>query len=179
MTIILRICSTIFFSASCLLVYAQVKQSPTIIEVDTLTKVIAALFTVLGFFMAYMQMKMAGQISAVKATFNADLATMKEGFNKKIDEEVGKLQAEIKTEVGKLQTEVKLSQKEIESRMATHHDMANMRQLNILQGEVTKTQLEGLKDQLKSAAELASAAASAAARAAAESVREILKIERK
>lgn len=173
MKILLRISATIFFSGSCLLLYAQVKV-PATLEIDALTKVIGALFTLAGFFVAYMQLKMANQISEVKIRFDAKLQDVREDFYTKIDAVEGKLQGEIKSEIGKIQTDVRLAQKEIESRMATHHDIANIRALNTLQGEVTNEKLNGLREQLQHAADIATTTAKAAAQAATEAIKDIL-----
>ncbi len=137
-----KIMAFITFSLSSTLAFAQVKTADnTTIELDTFTKVIGILLTIGGFFMGYMQLKMASKIAEVEARFNRAIAEVKDNFTKKIE-----------NETEKLETKITLSGKEIESKMATRHDIDNVKTVVKLQHENTKLQLDGLKEQLKTAA---------------------------
>lgn len=134
--------ATIIFMVSFLSVFAQVKMVETV-QLDTLTKIIGIGLTIGGFFMGYMQMRMANKIAEVEAKFNKAIVDVKDVFGKKIE-----------TETEKLEGEIKLSGKEIEAKMATRHDIENVKTVIKMQHEITNLQLDSLKGQLKTAADI-------------------------
>lgn len=140
-----KIMSLLFFLTSSLSAFAQVKASSTI-EIDALTKIIGALFTIGGFYMAFMQLKMANKIQAMENKFNETLNEMQTKFNISLNGIKEEFHKTINGETDKLEDKIRLSQKEIESRMATHHDIANFNQVGKLQHEIIQEQLKNLKE---------------------------------
>lgn len=130
------------FALSTILVYGQVKLSNTL-EIDTLTKVLGLLFAIGGFFMGYIQLKMSNKIAELDARFTKALTEVKEDFKDGL-----------RKETEKLETKIQLSSKEIEAKMATHHDIDNLKTVMKLQHENTQLSNESLKEQLKTAANI-------------------------
>lgn len=137
-----RISASVVFCLSSLSAAAQSGQINTI-QIDTFTKIIGVLATIAGFFMAFMQMKTATKIAEVEARFNKAINDIQKEFEKKIE-----------SETDKLENKIALSSKEIEARMATRHDIDNMKTVVKLQHENTNLQLSGLKAQLDLAAKI-------------------------
>lgn len=137
-----RIIALLTLLTSSFSAFAQGKAVASI-EIDTLTKVIGILLTIGGFFMGYMQMRMANKIAEVEAKFNAAIAEVKEKFEDILEKETEKLE-------GKIQ----LSGKEIEAKMATRHDIDNIKTVMKLQHELTTEQMRNLKEQLNTAARI-------------------------
>jgi hypothetical protein len=137
-----KIYATITLSVSCLVAFAQGKEVASI-QIDTLTKIIGGLFTVGGLFMGLMQLKMANKIAEVEAKFNISISKVKEEFALLLEKETDKLE-----------TKIQLSGKEIEARMATRHDIDNMKSVMKLQHELTTEQMKSLKEQLLTAARI-------------------------
>lgn len=133
-----KLSGTVTLLLSSLYAFAQVGR-PTV-ELDTLTKVIGIGLTIGGFFMGFMQMRMANKIAEVEARFNKTIGDVKDDFAKKVE-----------TETDKLETKISLSGKEIEARMATRHDIDNMKTVAKLQHEMTNLQLGELKQQIQDA----------------------------
>ncbi len=128
-----RIMGTVMMLCSSLSAFAQAQVET--VQIDTLTKIIGIGLTLGGFFMGYMQMKMANKIAEQEAKFNTAMQDLKE----------------------KLEAKIILSTKEIElgmSKMATHHDINNMKQIMSMQHEITSEKMKGLEQQMKMAAEL-------------------------
>lgn len=132
-----RILGLIILLCSSLSAIAQVKieAGGETVQLDTLTKIIGVLLTIGGFFMGYMQMKMATKIAEQEAKFFLAMKILED----------------------KLQAEIKLSAKEIElgmRSMATHHDIKNLQTVMGLQHEITIEKTKSIEKQLELAAEL-------------------------
>ena len=87
-----KIMATITLMLSSLSVFAQ---STTTVELDTLTKVIGIGLTIGGFFMGYMQMRMANKIAEVEAKFNLSLNMVEKNFGEILHRETAALEAKI------------------------------------------------------------------------------------
>lgn len=144
MSMVIRCLSVSVLSLSFLSGYAQAKvYASDYVQIDTLTKVIGALLTVGGFFMGFMQLKMANKIAEVEAKFNVALGLVKKDFAEIIDKETEKLE-----------TKIQLSGTTIESRMATRHDIENIKTIIKLQHDLTTEQIKSLEKQLNTAARI-------------------------
>ena len=86
-----RIIALLTLLTSSFSAFAQVKAVASI-EIDTLTKVIGILLTIGGFFMGYMQMRMANKIAEVEAKFNKAISEVKEKFEVLLEKETEKLE---------------------------------------------------------------------------------------
>lgn len=137
-----KISGIVFLVFSTLSGAAQVVSSQTI-EIDTLTKILGITVTIGGFYMGYTQMKMAQKLAILEAKFNKTIADVKEDFANKIDRETEKLEGKIE-----------ISSKNIEARMASRHDIDNLKTIIKLTGDVTSEKMDGLKNQLDQAADL-------------------------
>ncbi len=158
----LRLSAVMYFLLSALGVYAQA-QTP-IVQLDTVTKVIGIVMTLGGLFIGFMQMKMANKIAELEARVNKSLQAQKEVFEKKIE-----------TETEKLETKIALSGKEIEARMATRHDIDNIKTIVKANHDITDFKLEGLKELVKTADENAKHSAELAAKIAAQALTDAIK----
>ena len=139
----LKTLAFIWFALSTSIVAAQGRSlsSNDAVQIDTLTKLIGLVIAVGGFFMGYMQMRMAIKVAELEAKMHTALTDIKKEFQLVLDKEVDKLDDKIK-----------LSTKDIETRMATRHDIDNMKTQLKMQHEIQNMQMEGIKEQLKSAA---------------------------
>lgn len=140
--------------------YAQTQ----VVQLDALTKIIGIVMTIGGIFVGFMQMKMANKIAELEARVNRSLETVKDNFEKKIE-----------TETEKLEMKISLSGKEIEARMATRHDIDNIKTVVKAQHDITNLQLDGLKKDIKNASDAATRTAESAAKVAAQAVTDALK----
>lgn len=126
-----KILGVMVFMLSSISTVAQVKGAfaqvnGQTVEVDALTKIIGILLTIAGFFMGYMQLKMAQKIAEVEARFNRTIVEVEK----------------------QLETKISLSGKEIEAKMATRHDIDNIKTVSKLQHENLQLQLKGLDDKI-------------------------------
>lgn len=139
----LKTLAFIWFTLSASIVVAQSKtiNSNDAVQIDTLTKLIGLVIAVGGFFMGYMQMRMAIKVAELEAKMHAALTEIKKEFQVILDKEVDKLDDKIK-----------LSTKEIEARMATRHDIDNIKTTLKLQHEIQNERMDGIREQLKNAA---------------------------
>src|SRR5690606_3837379 len=114
----LKTLAFIWFTLSASIVVAQSRSinSNDAVQIDTLTKLIGLVIAVGGFFMGYMQMRMAIKVAELEAKMHAALTEIKKEFQLVLDKEVDKLDDKLK-----------LSTKDIETRMATRHDIENMK----------------------------------------------------
>lgn len=137
-----KITAIITLLLSSFIAYAQEQVSHTV-ELDTLTKGIGIALTIGGFFMGYMQMRMANKIAEVESKFNKAISEVKDIFDNKIEQETKNLE-----------NKIAISGKEIEAKMATKHDIDNLKTIIKLEGEISKLSNEGLKEQLRLAASI-------------------------
>lgn len=137
-----KILAIIVLTFTSLYAFAQ-SNNATVIQIDLLTKVIGVIFTIGGVFSTYMLMRMSIRIADVEAKFNTALTQIEKNFS-----------IVLRATECKLEDKISLSSKEIESKMATRHDIDNIKTISKLQHEITNQQLDGLKEQLKSAAVL-------------------------
>lgn len=117
--------------------YAQVKMSDSI-QFDSLEKIIGIIFTLGGIFLAFMQLKMANKMAEMEAKIYKVIADTEKAFTKKIEDETDKLE-----------TKINLSGKEIEAKMATRHDIDNLKTVMKLSGDITALATDALKEQIK------------------------------
>ena len=136
----LKILSTLTFTMTVAVSYAQSQVSSSI-GIDPLIKIVSIIFTIGGLFIGYMQMRTAIKMAELEAKVQDAISKVKEDFASVIDKETEKLE-----------TKIQLSGKEIEAKMATRHDIDNLKTVMKLQHDLTNAQMEGLKDQLKNAA---------------------------
>lgn len=134
-------------SMSCFLLagyvsYAQ-QRVGTSIELDTLQKIFGILMVVGGIFMGYMTMRLAHKMAEQEIKFNAKLDHFKEEVSNKLDTMETKL--ELKFENRFLA---------VENKMATRHDINNLKQVMVLQHENVKDAQDNIKEQLKEAASI-------------------------
>lgn len=136
-----KILSALTLTLTSLCAFAQTKEDT--VQIGTLGKVIGIAFTIGGFYMGYMQLKMAVKLAEVEVKFNAAITQVKEDFANLLRS----------TEV-KLEDRIVCASKEIEVKMATRHDIDNIKTISKLQHENTNLQLDGLKEQLRTAANI-------------------------
>lgn len=117
-----------------LIVFGQPKDFDTL-KIDTITKIIGGAAAIGGFFLGYMQLRMANKIAEVEARFNAALTDAKFSFNQTI-----------KLETEKLEAKFNVIQKEIENKMATRLDIDNLKEIIKMQHENNKISQENLKN---------------------------------
>jgi hypothetical protein len=115
---------------------AQVKMTDSI-QFDVLEKIVGVAFTLGGIFLGFMQLKMANKMAEMEAKFNAIISNVRDEFNRKIE-----------TETEKLECQIKITSQEIEKKMATRHDVDNLKTIIRLEGEVTKLTSKLISDQL-------------------------------
>lgn len=127
-----RIFAVIIFCLSSIGAYAQVTSAYQTIQLDTFSKIFGILITIGGFVMAYIQLRMANKMALLEA----------------------KVTEKIREEIEKLEVKIQLASKEIEAKMATHHDIDNLRTVMNLHHEIAKQNSESLKEQLKTAANI-------------------------
>ncbi len=137
-----KILSTITFLLTYFVAFAQVKASTTI-EIDALTKIIGVVFTIGGIFMGFMQMRMANKMAELEARFNESINKVEKSFTNALN-----------IVEDKLEIKIALSGKEIEAKMATRHDIDNLKTVIKLQHEISEKTNEALKQQLETAANI-------------------------
>lgn len=133
-----KIVAVFTFTLTYLCAYAQAKMSDAI-QFDALEKIIGIIFTLGGIFLGFMQLKMANKMAELEAKFHKAISSVEEKFSTKMEHETEKLE-----------TKISLSGKEIEARMATRHDIDNLKTIMRLNGDLANANNEALKEQLKS-----------------------------
>ena len=137
-----RIVSLVCFLMSGLVAFGQGKIAASI-ELDTLQKIVGLVMIGGGMFLGYMTMRMANKLAEQEIKFNAKIDTMKQEFNQKIDNMEEKLTLRWDTRI-----------KDVEVKMATHHDINGLKQIILLQHENTVQATSNLKEQLTLAAKI-------------------------
>jgi hypothetical protein len=145
-----RILATIFFMIGCLgclSCYAQVKDS-SLNGIDLLTKIVVFIGTIGGFFLAYMQVRMANEVEKVKREFSNGMSQLKEGFTTAIFQIKSDMTETLHKEVAKMEDKFALFGKDMELKMATKDDLRNDKEMYAAKQDLIKMQLESLKNQL-------------------------------
>lgn len=140
-----KVLSTITLLLAYMIGFAQVSGTSTV-ELDPLIKIIGGVFALAGVFMGYMTMKMGNRMAELEAKIYKSLAETKENFLKKIEDETEKL--EIKITLTSKELELKME------KMATTHDINNLKTVINLQHENMKLSNDALKEQLLTAANI-------------------------
>jgi len=137
-----KLLATGLFTFSGLVTYAQVKVGTTI-ELDALQKIFGILMVIGGIFMGYMTMRLAHKMAEQENKFNAKLDLLKQEINNKMDSIETKL-------------ELKFENKflAVENKMATRHDINNLKQVMVLQHEANQSANKALEKQLDLAARI-------------------------
>jgi len=115
-----------WFMFSSFTVFAQSKTS---VELDTLQKIFGFVMAGGGLFMAYMTMRLANKMAEQELKYNAKLDNLEEKLTLQFDSRI----------------------KDVENKMATHHDINNLKQFMVLQHENVKDAQNDIKERLKDA----------------------------
>lgn len=148
-SVIYKLMATAFFLCSGFIAYAQ-----QTVQLDALQKIMSIVAILFGAFIGYMQMKLGQKLAEQENKYNSKLDTVKAEFSSAIEKLKTEFNYRLEHTENKLELKIDNRLKDVENRMATHHDINGLKQIMLLQHENTKESQEAIKDQLKIAASI-------------------------